>query len=35
MGFENARYIAGGVENWKNTGYPLAAETSPENPAPH
>ncbi len=28
MGFTNARYLIGGVDGWKKTGYPLAAETS-------
>jgi 3-mercaptopyruvate sulfurtransferase SseA len=27
------RYLDGGVEAWKKAGFPLAAETSPENPA--
>ena len=33
MGYESARVLLGGVENWKKTGYPMAAETPPENPA--
>ena len=32
-GYHNARYLEGGVENWKKTGYPLANETEPVNPA--
>lgn len=27
MGFTNVRYLLGGVDGWKKTGYPLAAET--------
>jgi hypothetical protein len=27
MGFTSARYLIGGVDAWKKTGYPLAAET--------
>lgn len=32
-GFENARVLQGGTREWKLSGYPLAAETEPENPA--
>jgi 3-mercaptopyruvate sulfurtransferase SseA len=32
-GHEQVRVLVGGVSNWKLTGYPLAAETPPENPA--
>lgn len=32
-GFENARVLEGGVTAWKLGGYPLAAQTEPENPA--
>ena len=28
MGFTATRVLIGGVDNWKKTGYPLAAETS-------
>jgi len=28
MGFVNARYLIGGVDAWKKTGFPLAAETA-------
>jgi hypothetical protein len=31
-GFEHVRVLTGGVREWKLSGYPLAAETPPENP---
>ena len=31
-GFEQVRVLTGGVQAWKLSGYPLAAETPPENP---
>ena len=31
MGFSNVHYLIGGVENWKKTGYPLAAETAEQD----
>jgi rhodanese-related sulfurtransferase len=33
MGFENARFIAGGVKAWKKAGFPLAAEVAPQKTA--
>jgi rhodanese-related sulfurtransferase len=33
MGFTNARYLIGGVDGWKKTGFPLAAETSDQHSA--
>lgn len=32
-GWSEARVLIGGVEAWKKTGFPLAAETDPQNPA--
>jgi 3-mercaptopyruvate sulfurtransferase SseA len=34
MGFTNVRYLIAGVDNWKKTGLPLAAETA-EQPGHH
>lgn len=31
-GYRKVSALLGGVEAWKKTGYPLAAETPPENP---
>jgi rhodanese-related sulfurtransferase len=28
IGFVKARYLIGGVDAWKKTGFPLAAETA-------
>jgi rhodanese-related sulfurtransferase len=33
LGYRNSRYLVGGVEAWKKSGYPLAAEVEPQNPA--
>lgn len=33
MGFTNARVLSGGVENWKKTGFPMAAETAEQHHA--
>ena len=33
LGFRNTRYLLGGVDGWKKSGFPLAAEVGPENPA--
>ena len=33
MGFTNARVLIGGVENWKKTGFPMAAETAEQDHA--
>jgi hypothetical protein len=33
MGFTGARVLIGGVENWKKTGFPMAAETSEQDHA--
>ena len=33
MGFTNARVLIGGVENWKKTGFPMAAETDEQHDA--
>lgn len=32
-GFSGSRYLLGGVDGWKKSGFPLAVETPPENPA--
>jgi rhodanese-related sulfurtransferase len=32
-GYERARVLEGGPREWKLSGYPMAAETAPENPA--
>lgn len=33
MGFTAARVLIGGVDAWKKTGYPLAAETAEQHHA--
>jgi rhodanese-related sulfurtransferase len=32
QGYRNVAALLGGVESWKKTGFPMAAETPPENP---
>jgi rhodanese-related sulfurtransferase len=33
LGYRNSRYLIGGVDAWKKSGFPLAAEVGPANPA--